>query len=265
MDYEEIEAPPALAALVRCFWVLRADASALASAEPAIPDGSPEVILSLGSPTRARSRSGRLTRQPSTMLVGQITRPFAVQADGAVSLVAARLQPYAGTWLHQPMATMTDGWRALGGAFDVARREAMRARGSRARTAPLARALAALVADHPGPDVRVVRAVERVVATHGAVSMAALANEVATTPRHLQRLFERDVGISPKQLARIRRVQRVFAAWRDEPGRWASVAARCGYFDQAHLVRDVREIAGRAPAGLVEAMPAFTRLFTPLR
>ncbi|MBC7895887.1 MAG: helix-turn-helix domain-containing protein, partial [Cytophagaceae bacterium] len=110
----------------------------------------------------------------------------------------------------------------------------------------------------------VIAAVERIEATDGAVVIADLARELGTTPRHLQRLFGDTVGISPKLLCRIRRFQRVFSAWRDDPGNWAEVAVRCGYFDQAHLVRDFSELGGAAPAGLIAALPEFTRLFTAL-
>ncbi|MBI3792045.1 MAG: helix-turn-helix domain-containing protein [Gemmatimonadetes bacterium] len=138
------------------------------------------------------------------------------------------------------------------------------ARGTPGRIALLGAALARHHASRAGADARVVRAVERLVASHGTADVGALAREVATTPRHLQRLFARDVGVSPKHLARIRRVQHVFAAWRDRPRAWAQVAAECGYVDQAHLARDMRAIAGGAPAGLVASMTAFTRAFTPL-
>ena len=288
MEYAEFEPPAALADIVRCFWVLRAGPGALERAEPAIPDGSPELILSLASVTRARAPSGRMVPQPGAMLVGQITRPFSVQAVGAVELVAARLHPYGAAWLCARVDALTDGWMSLGAPFAAARRSAQAARGAEARVAILAQAMLAVrvggaidgarreakrvaVRDSrprarvPGPDARVIRAVDAIVASHGAVPMATLARDAATTPRQLQRLFARDVGVSPKLLARIRRVQRVFAAWRDEPGRWTRVAAECGYFDQAHRSRDFREIAGGAPAGLVEAMPRFTRQFTALR
>ena len=88
--------------------------------------------------------------------------------------------------------------------------------------------------------------------------------DVGLTTRHLQRLFRTQVGVSPKLLARLRRFQRVFAAWRDGRTGWSGVALRAGYFDQAHLVRDFNAFAGGAPAGLLAALPEFTRLFTPL-
>jgi AraC-like DNA-binding protein len=45
-------------------------------------------------------------------------------------------------------------------------------------------------------------------------------------------------------LARIVRFQRALAA----RGPWAEVAQGCGYYDQAHLIRDFREFSGLSPA-----------------
>jgi AraC-like DNA-binding protein len=70
------------------------------------------------------------------------------------------------------------------------------------------------------------------------------------------------VGITPKLLARIVRFQRVFSEWRADPKRLSRVAAECGYFDHAHLVRDFRELAGVPPAAFLPNQPEFTGFFT---
>jgi methylphosphotriester-DNA--protein-cysteine methyltransferase len=126
-------------------------------------------------------------------------------------------------------------------------------------------ALHEMVVEGQSVDVRVLKAVESIERAHGMVTIEQLADDVAITTRHLQRQFVRYVGISPKLLARIRRFQRVFAARRNNPEGWASVAIGCGYADQAHLIRDFTELGGGAPAGLLSDLPEFTRQFTALR
>ncbi len=56
------------------------------------------------------------------------------------------------------------------------------------------------------------------------------------------------VGVTPKLFfARIVRFQGAFERWGEDPRGWARVAADCGYYDQAHLLRDFRQFAGDPP------------------
>lgn len=59
------------------------------------------------------------------------------------------------------------------------------------------------------------------------------------------------VGIPPKLLSRMQRFQRVFAVLENAGAGWADAAVECGYYDQAHLIRDFPEFAGKAPAALL--------------
>jgi AraC-like DNA-binding protein len=78
------------------------------------------------------------------------------------------------------------------------------------------------------------------------VRVAELASEIGCSRRHLTDGFREQVGVSPKLLARILRFQRAVALVGRGPG-WAEIAARCGYYDQAHMVRDFQQFAGAAP------------------
>jgi AraC-like DNA-binding protein len=56
--------------------------------------------------------------------------------------------------------------------------------------------------------------------------------------------------MSPKHFARIRRFQRVFHAMEEDSAGWADAAADCGYYDQAHLIRDFQEFTGTTPVSV---------------
>lgn len=74
-----------------------------------------------------------------------------------------------------------------------------------------------------------------------------LAGEVGWSGRHLTDRFRAELGLRPKEAARIARFDRARRALR--PGvRLADLAAEQGYADQSHLVRDFQAFAGCAPS-----------------
>jgi AraC-like DNA-binding protein len=267
MHYQETAPPPDLADIVRCIWQLRGPApeSLPAPAEPALPDGSPELIINLGRPFEHIGPRGAVREQPEAFLVGQITRPFAVRPTGPVDLIAVRFEAHGAGMLHRPMHLLTDDWLPL----DQLQRPEIATQLARLREVPheqhvevVVAQLAAIRAHAHTIDARVVQSVHAIRRSGGTVSLDALTAELRLTMRTLQRLFARDVGMAPKLLAQIVRFQRVFATARDNPRALSRVAQQCGYYDQAHLVRDFRRFGGDAPTRLLTALPQFTAFFT---
>jgi AraC-like DNA-binding protein len=79
-----------------------------------------------------------------------------------------------------------------------------------------------------------------------------LAVEAGVTRKYLADLFRRDVGISPKAIARVYRFQsalKILAGRERVP--WVELAAHCGYYDQSHLTRDFKAFSGFTPGEFV--------------
>ncbi|MEU8370518.1 helix-turn-helix transcriptional regulator [Micromonospora tulbaghiae] len=102
-----------------------------------------------------------------------------------------------------------------------------------------------------GPDPVGARVAARLAA---GATVAATAAEVGLGPRALHRRSRALFGYGPKTLARILRMRRALDLAR-AGAPLAEVAVRSGYADQAHLTREVRELAGVPP----------TRLLAPAR
>lgn len=95
----------------------------------------------------------------------------------------------------------------------------------------------------------------RLAATAGAVSIGSLGGELGWSRRRLAASFREEVGLTPKTAARVLRFAAMLDRLRAAPRTaWAEVALDHGYFDQSHLVRDVRRFAGVTPTELLASL-----------
>jgi AraC-like DNA-binding protein len=104
----------------------------------------------------------------------------------------------------------------------------------------------------PGsPSQMVSRAVDALEAGDAAASddgqepIHALAQRLRVSERQLRQVFREEIGISPKRYARIARIRRVIA--RAGSTGWARLAVETGFYDQAHLSAEFRELLGVTP------------------
>jgi transcriptional regulator GlxA family with amidase domain len=87
--------------------------------------------------------------------------------------------------------------------------------------------------------------------SNGAASIVALARDACVSRRHLAKLFRAEIGATPKTMARILRFEHARHMAGSVPRRsWADIAYEAGYADQAHLVREFRDLSGLSPSDL---------------
>ena len=92
----------------------------------------------------------------------------------------------------------------------------------------------------------------------GGLQVSTLAEHTGWSERHLRTAFRVETGLTPKAAARVIRFHRARVLLRrrverGEPPALADLAVACGYYDQAHLAREFRELAGCPPSAWVAA------------
>ena len=99
-----------------------------------------------------------------------------------------------------------------------------------------------------------------IAAATGAVAIGELSVAAGVSSTHLAQRFKEVVGVTPKRLARTYRfTATVLAIDPAGPVDWAELAARAGYYDQAHFGHDFREFTGLTPTRYLDVRRRFLR------
>jgi len=122
----------------------------------------------------------------------------------------------------------------------------------RAVAAELADAVSAWLPQSGDPDLVVEAAVAALGEPGVTRPVAALAERLGVSERHLPRRCRAAVGYGPKTLDRVLRFRRFLALADERPAAGlARLAVDAGYADQPHLTRECGRLAGATPATLV--------------
>jgi AraC-like DNA-binding protein len=90
----------------------------------------------------------------------------------------------------------------------------------------------------------------------GRARVADLAHEIGWSRRYFGERLRTEIGLTPKQAARILRFERAGTLMRRGHLDLAGLAIECGYYDQAHLSNEWRTLAGCSPrTWIVEELP----------
>lgn len=249
--YREIPPPEPLAPYVDCFWTLHAPRPLRrARRHRVLPDGCSDVIFDLRDP-RAGGRAPRHGLR--SYVVGAMRTAIVVEHVGTLDLLGVRFRsggavPVTGV----PAAELTGRVAALGEVIPDWKHLGARLAEARPRSRP--GLLGETILERlrrPGAekDSRVERAVSLIERHDGRIAVGRIAAEVSLSRRHLERLFVREVGTTPKETCRVSRfrsaVRRLHAVRNPS---LSEVAHASGYADQSHLTREFQRIGGTTPA-----------------
>jgi len=252
--YREYCAAPELAQVSEASWIYQTPMGAPS------PRGVehrllPDPSLSLAFSCR-RDAAGRPSEQ-SLVLIGPITEPRFVSYPPRHELVAVKVKL---EWVEALLGSAPFEHRdALDAVSAVLPRLAgpladrlSETRDAEAALSILEFAMAQQRARGSGRGPGVAgRALDLVRRTSGRIPVERVAHLLGRSARHVRRLVREAAGLSLKGYCRhVRLVQAVTTADAQRSPSWADIAADAGFFDQAHLVRECKELYGLPPARL---------------
>jgi AraC-like DNA-binding protein len=224
-------------------------------AEEILPRSRTEVLLCMGDrhwlcdpADRARDRAF-----DSSFVSGLQQRPLSVVSPADSAMAGVRLRPAgSAAFLRDTPAAIAGSVveldAILGPEVERLREQIGTTRDLRRRALLLAAAVARHLEGVPPPSDGVRFALSALHASGGGAPIRDLVRATGYSHRWLTERFRAEVGLAPKAYARLVRFETAFERLgRAESVRWAEFALDCGYYDQAHLVREFRAFAGTTP------------------
>ena len=191
----------------------------------------------------------------ASFAAGLYAGPVMIESFGGACCVQVNFTPLgARQFFGLPMSELTDSMVGLDdvlGFEGIALRERLgEAPDWRTRFAIAEGFVTSRLAEARRISTEIAWAYRTVIASGGRTRISALAGELGWSRKHLAAKFSDAIGIGPKTLSRIVRFNRALSLSRRQEDDWAGIAADCGYADQAHLVREFRQLAGETPTAL---------------
>jgi AraC-like DNA-binding protein len=240
--------PPHLACFVERLWY-SAGTTAVAR-ERLLPNGLIELAICLADPHRLVEGNG--TEVLRVCLTGLQTGPMVIEHPAVHRVLGLRLHP-AGAYalLAMPMQEVSGATIDLRDLVGRAGDELA----ERCHDAPsiehcfhvAADWVAERVARARRLDPRIAWSVGRIEATGGRVPIAELRERTGYSKTRLAGAFRDQIGVLPKTYARIVRYRRALALLDAGDGSLADVALEAGYYDQAHMTTEFRDLGGLTP------------------
>jgi len=82
----------------------------------------------------------------------------------------------------------------------------------------------------------------------GRVSIRSLAEKLSYSERTIRRTFQKELGLSPKELVGIIRFQSLLhELYHTTQSSYTDIAMKYGYYDQPHFIKDFKRYYGRSP------------------
>jgi AraC-like DNA-binding protein len=266
MFYRQYTPHAALRSFIKCYWIMESDDLSFADhKEKILPDGSMEMVFHYHDLYR-QFKKGKEKIQSRSLIVGQLKDYIEISPSGKAGMVAVRFHPHgAYPFIKIPMDEFTEEAVDLSLVLKDAstiQEMILNACSHSERISIIERFLLQQLSGIQTLDPRMNASLDLITRYHGNLSIKELSHRVNLSERQVERIFRTGVGLSPKTLSRIIRLQNSIQMIQQGQVKNLTDLAYCsGYFDQAHFIREFRSFAGVSPSNYFTENYQYATLF----
>ncbi len=254
MDYRTYHPHADLRTIVKCYWTLEVPEQPDTRRQLILPDGCVDMCFILGDDVKRYTSGDEFIIQPRQMLLGQITEQFYIEPAGYVNTFAIRFYPYGfANFIGLPLNELANKETPLKELFgdDVAEplsQEIIHAKTVNERIAIIERFLFARLSDKAIIDNIVKSTVDAMFLSKGGKPLSAILKGDLQKRRQLERNFKKQIGLSPKQLSKVIRLQATLQLLLNHTTTTLTdIAYENDYYDQPHFIKDFKAFTGITP------------------
>lgn len=268
MDYQTFEPTTPISSFVKCYWTLTAPKQVIVEKQRIIPDGCMEMIFHHGDLYQQYTKDGHAIAQPRCFVFGQITNTLEIEPTGETGIFAIRFQPdgfipFTTLPLQQMVNRAVPLQELFGKDAQELETKILDALTTENRIAIIEAFLMTKLIESESVDRIIKSSVKTILDLKGKLSILELSEVTDINRRQLERRFSTVIGLSPKQLAKIIRLQAAINAMLSKDfDSFTALAYEADYFDQAHFIKDFKEFTGVSPKKFYSNHLKMSLLFT---
>jgi hypothetical protein len=259
MNYQTFPPHIDLDSVVKSYWTLEIPANSDAGRQRIIPDGCIEMAFILGDDIKRYTSEDEFILQPRAMVLGQTIEPFYIEPTGYVNTFAVRFYPYGfANFVNIAIKNLANTETPIELLFGEKpakelEQKIIQAAGTKERIEIVEGFLLDKLNDKTTIDNIVKTTIDTLLSTKGTSSINAILKEDLSKRRQLERKFLNQIGISPKQLGKVIRLQAALKMLlKQQPESLTQIAYENEYYDQTHFIKDFKEFTGTTPGKFLE-------------
>jgi len=254
MNYQTFQPHPDLEAFVKFYWTLEVPFDASNERQKIIPDGCIEMTFNLGDDIKRYTSESEFVLHPCAMVMGQRTKSYYIEPTGDVNSIAICFYPYGfANFVKTPLQSLADTETPIENLFgEIPAKELeqqiIQANNTQQRIGFIEKFLLNKLNEKATIDNIVKTTIDILLSTNGSSPIKTILKDDLSKRRQLERKFLKQIGISPKQLGKVIRLQTALNMMLNKKTEnLTNIAYESEYFDQAHFIKDFREFTGNLP------------------